>query len=194
VREYGVNVDWLGLVLDQITGQTLGAYLAEHVYGPLEMTSSTFRPTAAQRAGLLDIGLRQADGSLAPTEIDLPPDSEWDAGGHGSYGTIGDYGRFLRAWLRDGELDGARILTAETMAMALQDHLRGATLPEMMHSQVPELSNDVPSLPVPQEWGLGFHLYATDLPGMRSAGSVDWAGIFNCYYWLDRAPGSPACS
>jgi methyl acetate hydrolase len=24
---------------------------------------------------------------------------------------------------------------------------------------------------------------------MRSAGTGDWAGIFNCYYWIDRAAG-----
>src|SRR5580692_9487797 len=29
IWEYGVNVDWLGLVLERITGQTLGEYLAE---------------------------------------------------------------------------------------------------------------------------------------------------------------------
>jgi len=150
------------------------------------------KPTAEDRAHLLDIRMRQPDGSLAPTELDFPLEPEWEAGGHGSYGTIGDYGRFLRAWLRDGELDGTRILGAETVAMALEDHLGGAPLPEITRSAVPELSNDVPSLPVPQGWGLGFHLYMTDLPGMRSAGSADWAGLFNCYYWLDRRAGVAA--
>ena len=24
---------------------------------------------------------------------------------------------------------------------------------------------------------------------MRSAGTGDWAGIFNCYYWIDRSAG-----
>ncbi|MDN5874489.1 MAG: serine hydrolase, partial [Sinobacteraceae bacterium] len=51
------------------------------------------------------------------------------------------------------------------------------------------LSNDVPSLPVRQSWGLGFHLTLEDVPGMRSAGTADWAGIFNSYYWIDRQKG-----
>jgi len=42
---------------------------------------------------------------------------------------------------------------------------------------------------VRQTWGLGFHLTLEDLPGMRRAGTGDWAGIFNCYYWVDRASG-----
>ena len=45
---------------------------------------------------------RQADGKLAPSALDLPATSEWDAAGHGSYGTVQDYGRFVQAWLNDG--------------------------------------------------------------------------------------------
>ena len=187
--EYGVNVDWLGLVVERITGQTLGAYLTEHVYGPLGMTDSTFRPTDEQRGRLLPVRMRAADGSLQPTELDLPADPEWDAGGHGSYGTARDYARFIRAWLNDGELDGRRVLRADTVTTAFEDHIEGIPQPEIMHSCVPELSNDVPALPVPQGWGLGFHLVKVDLPGMRSAGTGDWAGIFNTYYWIDRAAG-----
>jgi methyl acetate hydrolase len=93
VWEYGVNTDWLGLAVERVSGQRLSDYLAEHVYEPLGMTNSTFAPTAEQRARLLPVRMRTADGALAPTELDLAPESEWDAAGHGSYGTIGDYGR-----------------------------------------------------------------------------------------------------
>jgi methyl acetate hydrolase len=189
VWEYGVNIDWLGLVVERLSGQRLSEYLAEHVYEPLGMTNSTFAPTAEQRARVLPVRMRTADGALVPTELDLAADPEWDAAGHGSYGTIGDYGRFVRAWLGDGEFEGRRLLGAETVALAFQDHLAGAPLPEMIRSAVPELSNDVPSLPVPQGWGLGFHLVQVDVPGMRSAGTGDWAGIFNSYFWIDRAAG-----
>ena len=73
--------------------------------------------------------------------------------------------------------------------MAFEDHIEGIPLPELMHSCVPELSNDVPALPVRQGFGLGFHLVQEDVPGMRSAGTGDWSGIFNTYYWIDRAAG-----
>lgn len=182
---YGVNTDWLGLVVEKITGQSLSAYLQQHVYGPLGMTESTFTPSSDQRARLLRVAQRQADGTLAPSVHDLPPQSEWDAAGHGSYGSIQDYGRFVQAWLNDG----AGILQPATVQMALQNHLGGIRLPEMIKSALPELSNDVPSLPVPQGWGLGFHLTLVDLPGMRSQGTADWAGVFNSYYWIDRAQG-----
>jgi methyl acetate hydrolase len=76
-----------------------------------------------------------------------------------------------------------------TALMALQSHIGTIRLPELMKSAVPELSNDVPSLPVPQSWGLGYHLTLADLPGMRSRGTGDWAGVFNSYYWIDRTKG-----
>ena len=183
--EYGTNTDWLGLVVEKLTGQSLGSYLKQHVYGPLGMSDSTFVPSAEQRGRLLRVMQRQADGTLAPSPHDLPPTSEWDAAGHGSYGTVQDYGRFVQAWLNDG----AGVLKPATAQMALQDHLRPIKLPELMKSAMPELSNDVPALPVPQSWGLGFHLMLADVPGMRSNGTADWAGVFNSYYWIDRSKG-----
>jgi CubicO group peptidase (beta-lactamase class C family) len=183
--EYGVNTDWLGLIVEKLSGQSLSSYLQQFVYGPLGMSDSTFTPSAEQRERLLRVMQRQDDGTLAPSQLDLPPTSEWDAAGHGSYGTAQDYGRFVQAWLNDG----AGILQPATVQMALQDHLSPIQLPTLLKSMVPELSNDVPALPVPQSWGLGFHLTLADLPGMRSNGTGDWAGVFNSYYWIDRSKG-----
>ncbi|WP_099041818.1 serine hydrolase domain-containing protein [Mycobacterium neglectum] len=189
VWEYGVSTDWVGQVVEAVSGQTLGDYLAENVYGPLGMTDSTFDPSDEQRERLLPVLSRATDGSLVPTDLDLPADPEWDSGGHGSYGTIHDYGRFVRAWVNGGELDGRRILNEETVELALRDHLDGVPLPKRMDPTVPELTNPVELLDVPQGWGLGFHLYLIDLPGMRSAGSGDWSGLFNSFYWIDRTAG-----
>lgn len=185
VWEYGTNADWLGLIVEKLAGQSLGSYLKQHVYAPLGMNDSTFAPDAGQRGRLLRVMQRQADGTLAPSSIDLPATSEWDAAGHGSYGTVQDYGRFMQAWLNDG----AGILEPATVQLALQNHLGRARLPELLKSTMPELTNNVPSMPVPQGWGLGFHLTLADVPGMRSNGTADWAGIFNTYYWIDRARG-----
>lgn len=183
--EYGVNTDWLGLVVEKITGQSLSSYLQQQVYAPLGMSESSFAPSAEQRARLLRVMQRQADGQLAPSANELPATSEWDAAGHGSYGTIQDYGRFVQAWLNGG----AGVLQPATARIALQNHIGSIQLPEMMKSVEPELLNDVPGLPVPQAWGLGFHLTLADLPGMRSQGTADWAGIFNSYYWIDHSKG-----
>jgi methyl acetate hydrolase len=187
--EYGVNTAWLGLVVEAVTDQKLDEYLAQHVFTPLGMTDTTFTPTEVQRERLMAIHARQPDGGLGLSTIELSEEPEIAFGGEGAYGTAGDYTRFLRALLGGGELDGARILAPETVALMFQDHLDGLQLPEYMPSAIPELTNDVPSLPFRQGWGLGLHLLLEDIPGMRKAGSGDWAGLFNCYYWVDPASG-----
>jgi methyl acetate hydrolase len=190
IWEYGTNTDWLGLVVEKLAGQTLARYLAEHVTGPLGMTDTTFQPTAEQRARIMPVHARTADGGLTPTPMELPEKPDWWAGGHGLYGTAGDYGRFVRMLLRGGELDGARVLQEATVDLAFSDALNGVPMPTNgITSVVPELSNDVPLLPFRQTWGLGFHLTLEDVPGMRKEGTGDWAGLFNLYYWVDRRSG-----
>src|SRR5262249_3846541 len=48
--EYGFSIDVLGAVVEKISGQALGAYLAKNVWQPLGMKDVTFTPTEAQRA------------------------------------------------------------------------------------------------------------------------------------------------
>jgi methyl acetate hydrolase len=187
---YGINTDWLGQVIEAISGQDLATYLREHVFGPLGMSQTTFAPSAEQRSRLMAIHARTPDGGLAVIDLDAPvADPEFWPAGHGSYGTAGDYGRFMAALLNDGELDGARILSPGSVDLMFSDHLGGIALPEVMETAMPELANDIPSAPFAQGWGLGLHLFTEDLPGMRRAGSGDWAGLLNCYYWIDRTAG-----
>jgi hypothetical protein len=63
------------------------------------MTDSTFSPSNEQRSRPGPIRMRAADGALQPSDLDLPAEFEWEAGGHGSYGTARDHGRFIRGWL-----------------------------------------------------------------------------------------------
>ena len=187
--EYGTSTDWLGQVVEAVSGQDLATYCRQHIFGPLGMADATFSPTDEQRGRLMRMHTRTSDRELAPTPFDLPADPELWSGGLGAFATAADYLRFMRALLRDGELDGERILRRETVQLAFTDHLRGAEVPAVISSAVRELSNDIASMLVPQGWGLGFHLVLTDIPGMRRAGTGDWAGISNCCFWIDRAAG-----
>ena len=79
------------------------------------------------------------------------------------------------------------------MELAFTDHLQGAPLPaDGTHSAVPELTNDVPALPFKQGFGLGFSLMLEDIPGMRRAGTGNWAGLCNSYFWIDHTSGIAA--
>jgi CubicO group peptidase (beta-lactamase class C family) len=187
--EYGTSTDWLGQVVEAVSGQGLDSFCAEHVFAPLGIRDVTFTPTEEQAARMMTVHSRTPGGDLAPTPMQMRADGEFFSAGAGASGTGLDYLRFMRTLLRGGELDGERVLRPETVELAFTDHLRGAPLPELMRSAIPELTNDVPALPIAQGWGLGFHLVLEDVPGMRRAGTGDWAGLANCYFWIDRATG-----
>lgn len=183
--QYGVNTDWLGLVVETVSGQSLDRYMSDHIFTPLGMTDATFSPSPEQAARMMAVHARTPDGGLAVIPVDLPPAPEWWAGGHGAACTAGDYARFLQALLEDG----GPLLRRASVDLMFTDSLGGIALPDVIRSADPTLSNDIPSLPVPQGWGLGLHLFLADLEGMRRAGSGDWAGIFNTYFWVDRESG-----
>ncbi len=187
--EYGTSTDWLGRVIEASSGQSLASYCERHIFAPLGMGDATFTPTDEQRARAMALHTRTPEGGLALLSLPALSEPDFFSGGSGLHATAGDYLRFMRAVLRDGELDGQRILAPETVELAFSDQLDGAPLPTIMHSQMPLLSNDVPALPQRQAWGLGFHLLLEDIPGMRHAGTGDWAGLFNSFFWIDRASG-----
>jgi len=43
--EYGTSTDWLGQVIEAISGQDLDAYCAQHIFAPLGMPDTSFSPS-----------------------------------------------------------------------------------------------------------------------------------------------------
>ncbi len=121
--EYGTNLDWCGQIVEAITDRRLGEVFQTRIFEPLGMTDTTFELTDPMRRRLAGIHARNADGSLTPMDFELPAKPEVHMGGHGLYGTIGDYMRFIRMWLNDGAGDHGRVLKAETVRMAERNHL-----------------------------------------------------------------------
>jgi methyl acetate hydrolase len=179
--EYGINIDWAGRLVEEVSGQKLDAYLAEHITGPLGMTDTGFAVSAEQRARQAVVHQREADGSLTPQPFETPIEREYLAGGGGLYSTAGDYIAFLRALLNGG----GGVLEPATVALMGENHIGG--LPAgILKTNNPPLTNDVDFFPGQKvRWGLGYMLTPEAGPNGRSAGSVTWAGLFNSYYWLD---------
>jgi len=185
--EYGINTDWIGRIIETVSGQPLDAYLRRHVCGPLGMRDTGFAPTTEQRARLTAVHQRQADGALVPTAFDLPTDPEFHGGGGALYSTGRDYLTFLQMLLQGGTLNGAPILRPETVALIHQNQV-GALQAGRLQSQVPERAHDFELFPgMPVRWGLAYMLSLRPGPEGRSVNSGSWAGIFNSYFWLDPA-------
>ena len=108
--EYGSNIDWCGQVIEAIAGKRLGEVFKTRIFDPLGMHDTTFELTDALRQRLAGMHARNADGSLTPMEFELPSQPEVHMGGHGLYSTVGDYMRFIRMWLNDGNGEHGRVL------------------------------------------------------------------------------------
>ncbi len=187
--EYGINTDWVGRVLEAATGEALPDLLAERVLRPLGMADTAFVPGPAQRARRAGMHQRQPDARLVAMDWPVSEAPEFFGGGGGLYSTGPDYMRFLRMLLREGELDGARLLRPETVALMGENHI-GALKMQPMRTAIPSLSNDFHPWPeMPKNWGLGFMRNTQDVPGARRAGSLAWAGLGNLFFWLDPRSG-----
>lgn len=187
--EYGSNIDWCGLVVEGITGKRLGEVFEARIFEPLGMRDTAFAMTDAMRRRAAGMHARSADGSLAPIEFELPSEPEVHMGGHGLYGTVGDYMRFIRMWLNDGNGEHGRVLKPETVRMAEKNHLgdkKITPLPGVIKS----LSNDADFFPgLPKSWSFTFMVNDEAAPTGRPAGALGWAGLANLFYWIDRENG-----
>ncbi len=186
---YGINTDWLGLVVEAVTGQPLDVVVKEAVTGPLGMNSTYFALAdghAGKRAAL-----QAKDGSGQWADIGTVvnrTDPDWWAGGHGLYATPRDYIRFERALLRGGELDGARILRSGSVDEAFRNQIGDLDFPAEIPTADPASSGSF-NIGPGWKWGYGLLLNTADVLGGRRAGSGAWAGLFNTHFWIDRTAG-----
>ena len=186
--DYGISIDWVGQLVEAVSGKTLSAYLRDHLLDPLEMADTGFRLSESQRARLATVHQRQADGSLVAIALEVPQEPEFHMGGGGLYGAPMDYITFIQMILNEGVgPNGVRVLEPRTVALMAQNNIgdiRAGVLKSVMRSD----SNDVDFFPdMVQRWGLSFLINPDPSPTGRSGGSLSWAGLANTYFWIDRA-------
>lgn len=189
--EYGSNIDWCGQIVESIRGKRLGEVMRERIFAPLGMEDIAFSLTASMRARLATIHQREADGSLTPLpDLQLPAEPEVHMGGHGLYGSIGEYMKFIRMWLNDGAGPQGRVLKKETVDSAVRNGLQAHQAVTMLPGIIPTLSNDAEFFPgLKKSWCLTFMVNDEDAPTGRPAGAIGWAGLANTFYWIDRKNG-----
>ena len=187
--EYGINTDWLGLVVEAASGQKLDAYFDEHILGPLGIEHASFHPDEQERANLSAVHLRNREtNAWEATDLDWSLAPDWWAGGHGLYCPPNEYLRFQQMLLGKGTLEGVRILRPESVEAAFTNQIGDLDFPSAIKTAEPNTSADFNAGPG-YKFGLGLLLNTADVPGARRAGSGAWAGIFNTHFWVDPASG-----
>lgn len=186
--EYGINIDWAGKMVEAVTGRTLGAVMQDNLLGPLGMSSTAFRISDTMRQRLAGVHLRDGEGRLAPFPFEIPQEPEFEMGGGGLYGTMGDYLKFVRMVLNGGQLGGERVLKPETVASLGMNHM-GSNRVYNLKAAI-GLTNDAEFFPgVAKSWSLAFQINHDPAFTGRPAGGLMWAGLANSYYWIDPASG-----
>lgn len=183
--EYGISTDWLGRLVEKVSGQTLEQYFQEHIFKPLGMADTSFDVPAEKQGRVAALYLRQPEGNWGePPQQPLEP-ARFYSGGGGLYSTADDYMKFARMVLDGGKSGEKRILRAKTVAEMSRNQLGELTLVPL-HSQNPMVAKDPIRIPGGLDrFGLGFGINSKPVEGGRSAGSLSWAGIFNTYFWID---------
>jgi len=192
--EYSLATDVLGAVIEKVTGDTLGAFVTERIAKPLRIQSFVFNAPESIRSRFVQVTRpAQVTGALGtgyvpvvgPEAVPFPATkgtanldpnrafspTAYNSGGAGMSGTVGDYARFLQMLLNEGELDGVRVLRADTVRQMTQN-----------------ATGNMPTLRGPGwSYTLGFGIL-TDPAAAKSrlpAGSYGWGGIYGTQFWID---------
>jgi methyl acetate hydrolase len=189
---YGVNIDWLGRIVEKLRDRRLGEVMRERLFDPLGMDEIGFRMSDAMKARRAVIHDRAADGKLTPLpDLVLPDPPPMDMGGHGLYSTVGEYMKFIRMVLNGGNGANGRVLKPESVELMARDGLQPLGLSVGgWTTSIPSLSNSGEFFPgTPKGWSYSFMVNRERTPSGRAPGSLMWTGLANSFFWIDRAAG-----
>ena len=184
--EYGISTDWLGKLVDKISGQSLEEYFRQNIFAPLGMADSFFNVPTDKQARVVTVHQRKDDGTLAENSPQVFKPVQFLSGGGGLYSTAADYLKFTRMLLGGGKLEKTRVLQAETVALMGRNQIGDLKLTEIK-SLAPQFARSVPIPGLLDKFGLGFAINTQPVEGGRASGSMAWAGIYNTFFWIDPA-------
>ena len=183
---YSTSTDQLGRLVEAVSGQSLTDYFRAHIFTPLKMPDTHYNIPADKHARLVALHRHRPDGSMVKEANQPPTTLPVIIGGGGLTSTASDYIRFVRMILNDGALDGARIVSAETIAAMSRNQIGALGVPAVK-TAMPERSADFSFIADGRDkWGLGFLIAAAATPGGPSAGQSQ-LGRHQQHLLLDRS-------
>ena len=185
--EYGVATDFLGKIIEKLSGQRLEEYFKKNIFDRIGMEWTSFVMGPHQLAELVPVRGKAGRGEIKVLDFQISQTPEMYMAGAGLYGTAGDYFKFLQMLLNKGTAPNGRVLKPETVALMFRNHIGDIDLPAMK-SVIPPVSADVSiDQPAGNKWSLCALTNLIDMPGRRRAGSQSWAGLASSYFWVDPA-------
>jgi CubicO group peptidase (beta-lactamase class C family) len=179
VWDYGFGLDITGLIVEQISKQTLGQYLQANLFKPLGMTDTGFSispDNAARYAKPLPVDPDTGKPQARSPELTQPV--KFECGGGCAASTASDYLRFAMMLMDHGRFGESQLLGRKTVDYMLSDQLG------------PNIKNLIGNAdPTRADYGFGLGLALRTTPGvvrlMGSVGQFSWPGASGTDWWVD---------
>jgi CubicO group peptidase (beta-lactamase class C family) len=176
VWDYGLSIDVIGLVVEALSGQTLGAFLEQRLFGPLGMVDTSFQVPPDKVARLARPLARDPDTHEPQTVPDRAHALKFECGGGGLASTALDYLRFAQMLLGGGVLGETRLLGRKTVEAMRTNRM------------TPDIENRIAALdPNSEGYGFGLTVAVREQPStlMGSLGEFYWNGAYGTLWWAD---------
>ena len=185
---YGTNTDWVGKVVEKISGLTLELNFRKNISGPLEMNSTWYNlPKELQNRV---VALKRRDfktQKLIEEENVKVIKKKTFSGGGGLYSSPEDYAKLIQCMLNEGSLNDIKILEPQTFRIMNTKQLVDF---KIIHRLVENESTDITPRGTTDNffdnydnWTLAWAYEESS--NIRPIGTSYWAGLFNTYYTID---------
>jgi len=189
---YGLSTDVLARVVEVVSGIPFDRFLVRQVIEPLKMYDTDFMVPKEKRGRFAALYKTENTDGLklveAPTASEFVKPPKFPRGNTGIVSTALDYFRFAQMLLNGGELDDARLLKRESVALMTRNHLPENLIP--LRVGPAEFTNN--------GFGLGFSVVVNQKTvaainsngfwwnrGTPPVGSYWWVGAYQTYFWID---------
>jgi CubicO group peptidase (beta-lactamase class C family) len=187
---YGISGDWIGPLIEAVTGRPFQVVICENVLEPLDMYDTVVQRSVEQLERSVSVHVRDPDDHWGPTAssyygegVSVP--EVYPAGGC-LYSTAVDFLRLQLVLLGGGSRDGTRLLRAESVNELFRNQI-GSLDVGVLRTEIPAASDDIHL--EGWKWGLGMLVNENAGPDGRSPGSGGWGGGWNTFFWIDRSKG-----
>ncbi len=184
---YSIAVDVQGLLIERLSGKAFDVYLKENIFDPLGMEDTFFGvPEEKFERFLPNHSWSRSMNHLIQSgaqSFDSYRDVTFFSGGGGLVSTAHDYMTFARAVANGGELNGVRILKAETVEEMRRNHLGEAIKAEGGTGENPGAMLGANARGF--GFGLGFGVNTGPSTAGRSHGEYSWGGAAGTVFWID---------
>ena len=180
---YGMSLDVIGVLVEILSGMTLGQFMRREIFDPLGMKDASFHitPERTRRfAGMYRIDGGKFERAELSMDAMFAHDSRFEMGGGGLTMTLGDYKRITDLLVNNGALGGVRILSRKTIDLMATPHLTDAQA--LTHDWDTQRGYN---------YGLGVRVLTDKaLSGYNgTVGEFGWDGMAGTYMNVDREEG-----